>query len=117
MNVCPDILRQRLIIEGIHGIDEIDADGVRRILTGLTCQLGMTPIADTLIFSPDAVSTLHHGVGGFQPWAESGCSLYTWRERRLFTLDIYSCKGFDVQGCVDYISAALRPRQIVWREA
>ena len=117
MNICPEVLRQRLIIEGIHGIDQIDAASVRNILAGLTRQLGMTPIADTLIFSPDAVSTLHHGVGGFQPWAESGCSLYTWRERRLLTLDIYSCKRFDAQDCVDYVATALRPRQILWREA
>lgn len=117
MNICPEILRQRLIIEGIHATEEIDAAGVRRILAGLSRELGMTPISDTVVFSPDAVSTLHHGVGGFQPWAESGCSLYTWRAQRLFTLDIYSCKSFETDICLDYVRQVLRPRQIEWRSA
>jgi S-adenosylmethionine decarboxylase len=117
LNICPDILRQRLIVEGIHGVDEIDAAAVRHILGGLTRHLGMTPIADTLIFSPDSVSELHHGIGGFQAWAESGCSLYTWREQRLFTIDIYSCKGFDAQPCLGFVKDSLNPRQLHWRLA
>ena len=117
MSICPDILRQRLIVEGIHGVAEIDDDGVRRILAALSAHLGMTPIADTLVFSPDAVSRLHHGVGGFQPWAESGCSLYTWRTQRFFTLDIYSCKRFDPQDCLDFVSHHLQPRKLEWRLA
>lgn len=117
MSICPEILRQRLIVEGIHGVDEIDSVAVRQILADLTRDLGMTPIADTLVFSPDAVSKLHHGVGGFQPWAESGCSLYTWRDQRLFTLDVYSCKGFQVETCIDFVNRVLRPNQIEWRSA
>lgn len=116
MGICPDILRQRLIVEGIHGMPHVDEPAVRAVLGGLTRQLGMTPIADTLIFSPDAVSALHHGVGGFQAWAESGCSLYTWRDSRLFTLDIYSCKGFEPHHCVRYVEQALQPVELDWRE-
>lgn len=104
--ICPNIRRQRLIIEGIHSLQAIDDDWVRHFLAGLTEHLGMTAIADTLVFSPDAVSTLHHGVGGFQAWAESGCSLYTWSTSRLFTLDVYSCKAFDTQRCVDFVCHA-----------
>jgi S-adenosylmethionine decarboxylase len=115
LNICPEIVRQRLIVEGIHGVSTIEESNIRTLLSGLTSCLGMTPIADTLIFSPDAVSQLHHGVGGFQAWAESGCSLYTWRESRLFTLDIYSCKAFDKQPCISYINRELRPSQIDWR--
>lgn len=117
MSICPYILRQRLIVEGIYGLASVDETTVCDVLSGLTEQLGMTPIAETLIFSPDAVSLLHHGIGGFQAWAESGCSLYTWRESRLFTLDIYSCKGFDPQHCVTYIQDSLQPVQLDWRLA
>ena len=113
--ICPDILRQRLIIEGIYSMPHIDETGVRQVLEGLTHQLGMTPIADTVIFSPDAVSRLHHGIGGFQAWAESGCSLYTWQESRLFTIDIYSCKGFDAEKCVRYVHDRLMPSALDWR--
>ena len=113
--ICPEILRQRLIVEGIHGMPHIDEAAVRQVLEGLTHQLGMTPIADTVIFSPDAISQLHHGIGGFQAWAESGCSLYTWRESRLFTIDVYSCKGFEAERCVRYAHDTLMPLALDWR--
>ena len=115
MSICPDIVRQRLIVEGIHDLGDIDATTISAFLRGLSDRLGMTPIADTFIFSPDAVSTLHHGIGGFQPWAESGCSLYTWREQRLFALDIYSCKGFCADECLQYVQERLRPYALEWR--
>lgn len=114
--ICPEILRQRLIVEGLYGIAGFDEHKVRTVLADLTGCLRMTPIAETLVFSPDAVSRLHHGVGGFQAWAESGCSLYTWRDSRLFTVDIYSCRGFDPQPCIDYLQQALQPTDLVWRQ-
>ena len=117
MNICPEILRQRLIVEGIYGLPRIDERHVREVLSGLTRRLGMKPIAETVIFSPDAVSTLHHGIGGFQPWAESGCSFYTWRESRLFTLDVYSCKGFAPQDCIEHIRDVLAVKMLDWRKA
>ena len=115
MTIRPDILRQRLLVEGMYGLGSIDETIVGEVLGGLTRRLGMTPIADTLLFSPDAVSRLHHGIGGFQAWAESGCSLYTWRESRLFTIDVYSCKGFDPVDCVEQIRTALQPTLLDWR--
>jgi len=60
----------------------------------------MTPIANLLLFSPDAISQLHHGIGGFPGWAESGYSLYTWCESHLFNLDVYSCKWFDAETAI-----------------
>ena len=113
--ICPEILRQRLIVEGLYGMPCIDATAVRQVLEGLTRRLDMTPIADTVVFSPDAVSRLHHGIGGFQAWAESGCSLYTWRESRLFTIDIYSCKSFESERCVHYVQDTLKPSALDWR--
>jgi S-adenosylmethionine decarboxylase len=115
--LCPEIHRQRLIVEGLYGLQQITEDCVRRILAELTHNMCMTPLADPLIFSPDAVSELHHGIGGFQAWAESGCSLYTWAPQRLFTLDVYSCKPFDEIELVSFASAALRGLEVRWRSA
>lgn len=115
MSLCPEILRQRLIVEGFYGLPIIGEATVRELLSGLSAHLGMTRIADTLVFSPDAVSELHHGIGGYQAWAESGCAFYTWRERRLFTLDIYSCKGFEPRNCLSYVRDALRSGELEWR--
>lgn len=114
--ICPDIQRQRLIIEGIYGLPAISEETVREVLGGLTDCLAMTPIADTLVFSPNSVSKLHHGMGGFQAWAESGCSFYTWRDRHLFTLDIYTCKEIDVNDCITLIRDLLQIERLSWRE-
>ncbi|MCW8905754.1 MAG: S-adenosylmethionine decarboxylase [Sedimenticola sp.] len=89
---------------------------VRQVLQAMTNTLGMKPIAETVIFSPDHVSELHHGIGGFQAWAESGCSLYTWRDYRLFTLDLYSCKPFAVSDCIQKLEVILLPEAIEWRD-
>lgn len=115
MTICPEIFRQRAIIEGLFGVEEISEETVRQVLGIMTETLGMTPIADLLIFSPDHVSDLHHGIGGFQAWAESGCSLYTWREQRLFTLELYSCKPFAVNDCIEKLRETLRVVTIEWR--
>ncbi|MCB1800410.1 MAG: S-adenosylmethionine decarboxylase [Gammaproteobacteria bacterium] len=115
MILCPEIVRQRLVIEGLYGIAAIDRQRVTDVLAGLTRRLQMTPIAAPLLFSPDAVSRLHHGIGGFQAWAESGCSLYTWRESQLFTLDVYSCKRFEARQCLDVVEQQLRPYELNWR--
>lgn len=115
-DVCRDILRQRGIVEGIYGIPEVTDVDIRRVLAALTRALGMQPLAEPLVFSPDEISHLHHGIAGFQPWAESGCSLYTWREPRLFTLDIYSCKGYALVECVDIVVKELQALRTVWRD-
>jgi S-adenosylmethionine decarboxylase len=115
--VCPEIYRQRLIVEGLYRIPAIDEARVRDFFATLSRYMGMTPIAEPVIFSPDAVSRLHHGIGGFQPWAESGCALYTWREQRLFTLDVYSCKPFDNAALANFASAYLDGNQVGWRNA
>lgn len=106
--LCPEIHRQRLIIEGLYGLPAIDEALVRGFFTELTQHMSMTAIAPPMIFSPDAVSKLHHGIGGFQPWAESGCSLYTWREQRLFTVEVYSCKPFDNEAVADFARETMR---------
>ncbi|MDZ7754238.1 MAG: S-adenosylmethionine decarboxylase [Gammaproteobacteria bacterium] len=100
--LCPEILRQRLIIEGLYRIPPPDPAFIRAFLLDLGAALGMHPLCDVLVFSPDEVSELHHGIAGFLPWAESGCSLYTWSERRFFVVEVFSCKAFDADACRDY---------------
>lgn len=114
---CPEIYRQRLVIEGYFSVPTLDESMVERWLTQLTKQLEMQPLSAPVIFSPNQVSELHHGIGGFQPWAESGCSLYTWSEKNLFTLDIYSCKPFRNSTVIDFVRDTLNTHQLHWRNA
>jgi len=112
-NLMPQITRKRFIVEGFYNVD-LDEDFLRSFLVGLSRRLGMTIIAGPLIFSPDKYSRLHHGLGGFVAWTESGCAFYSWSQYKFFTLDIYSCKDFDEDAVLSYVKDALKCSQIVW---
>jgi S-adenosylmethionine/arginine decarboxylase-like enzyme len=53
---------------------------------------------------------------GSYPWAESGCSIYTWSDRRLFSLEIFSCKDFDAGECASFANRALQATECVQRQ-
>lgn len=114
-NLKPEIYRQRLVVEGYYEI-ELDEEFLKRFLQGLSEISGMKIIAGPHIFSPDKFSELHHGLGGFVAWAESGASFYSWRPYGFFTLDIYSCKPFDVNRILAYIKDSLECKRLAWNE-
>jgi S-adenosylmethionine decarboxylase len=112
---CPEIIRQRLVIEGRFCIPPPDAAFIERFLLELSRRLGMRPLTRVLTFSPERHSDLHHGVAGFLPWVESGCSIYTWADKRFFSLEIFSCKPFDEAPCLDYTASRLQARDLITR--
>lgn len=111
-NLCPEIFRKRVMLEGIYTITPPDESFIRDFLSSLSSQLDMHPLAEVLVFSPDKHSNLHHGIAGFIPWVESGCSLYTWKTQKFFTLEIYSCKDFSLEACRDFVSKKMQAEQL-----
>lgn len=114
-NLKPEIQRERLIIEGFYEVD-LDEGFLKNFLHGLSETLHMKVIAGPFIFSPDKFSTLHHGLGGFMAWAESGVAFYSWSHHRFFSLDIYSCKTFNIQQTLDYAREKLKCPRMVWKK-
>ncbi|MEM2739957.1 MAG: S-adenosylmethionine decarboxylase [Candidatus Bathyarchaeia archaeon] len=114
-NLKPEIFRKRIIVEGFYDV-EADEEFVRIFLVDLSRTLGMDIIVGPIVFSPDRYSKLHHGVGGYLAWVGSGVSIYTWRDHRFFTLDVYSCIDFDTATLLSYVSSKLRCSGIVWCE-
>lgn len=110
--LCPEIFRKRAMLEGLYTINRPDEKFIRDFLTGLSTHLGMHPLAEVLVFSPDNHSNLHHGIAGFIPWVESGCSLYTWEKQKFFTLEVYSCKEFSLQRCYEYVERKMRAEKL-----
>ena len=110
--LCPEIFRKRVTLEGLYRIELPDEHFIRKFLTGLSNHLGMQPLAEVLVFSPNEHSNLHHGIAGFIPWVESGCSLYTWEEQKFFTLEIYSCKEFSIESCYHFVAEKMRAEQL-----
>lgn len=112
-NLKPEIYRERLVVEGYYGVN-LAAGFLERFLKGLGEAVGMKLIAGPYIFSPDKFSELHHGLGGFVAWAESGVLFYSWSRHRFFTLDVYSCKPFDVDLVLAYVKDKLLCGQLAW---
>ncbi|MGQ9545379.1 MAG: S-adenosylmethionine decarboxylase, partial [Candidatus Bathycorpusculaceae bacterium] len=109
-NLRPEIYRERLLIEGIYRVC-LDEVFLEHFLKGLSEAVGMKLIAGPYIFSPDKFSELHHGLGGFVAWAESGVAFYSWSRYRFFTLDVYSCKPLDVDQLLAYVKSKLQCEQ------
>lgn len=78
----------------------------------------MTPLTKPFIFSPNKRNhLLHHGIAGFMGWAESGCSIYTWDKFNFLTVEIYTCKKFDVKKAVDFVKTFFKCNKITFEES
>ena len=51
------------------------------------------------------------GISGFVIIAESHVSIHTFPQKRFFTLDIFSCKEFDLQLALDFILELFAPKK------
>ncbi len=114
-NLKPEILRERLIIEGFYEA-VLDEEFLKNFLLKMSSTLELKPIVGPLTFSPDRFSELHHGLGGFLAWAESGVAFYSWSEHKFFTLDIYSCKPLNVNMVLDYVKRELKCKTLEWQK-
>jgi S-adenosylmethionine decarboxylase len=112
----PQIIRKRLIIEGFYRV-EITHEFIKKFLKELSNLLEMTIILEPIIFSPNnKAHSIHSGLAGFMAWVESGVSFYTWSNYKFFTLDVYTCKDFEVKKAVKFIEEALNSPKLVYEE-
>ena len=73
-------------------------------------KLEMTKIMPPYVFKYDGGTVKEDwGISGVVLIAESHIALHTFPEKEFFTLDIFSCKDFDVRLAVDFISDVLDP--------
>lgn len=104
-DLAPDILRQRLVIEGVpaHPVD----DGlIRSYLSALSRAVDMVQLIEPVTHRSDL-----YGWAGWIHWETSGAHFYAWEQPRLFfSVDLYTCKAFDVDTAVaftqDFLSAS-----------
>lgn len=96
MKLCPNILRQRLLIEAIYSI-EVNEEVINNYLSKLCNELGLTPASN----KPYINCTLgigkieNQGYEAFLPLIESGISIYTWEKDKFVAILIFTCKEFD----------------------
>lgn len=94
-NLAPDIIRQRLLIEGFFNI-ELNEEKIKDYFKFITKKLNLRMYGNPIIFSPGGEGKKENqGYDAFVPLIDSGISLYVWSNRKFISLIIYTCKSFD----------------------
>ncbi|MFA6214609.1 MAG: adenosylmethionine decarboxylase [Candidatus Micrarchaeia archaeon] len=82
-----------------------DVNFVFNFLDELPSMIGMTKIMPPYTFSYSGLKPEDWGVSGIVLIAESHISIHTFPEKNYASLDIFSCKDFDVESATDIIAS------------
>ena len=94
-DLAPDIVRQRLLLEGRFSVD-VDEAVIRRFLRELPTALGLRTYGEATVFAPAGLGRdANEGYDAFVPLIDSGVSLYVWSAARFLALIVFTCKAFD----------------------
>lgn len=93
---APDVLRQRLLVEGYYRIGKIDEAKIREFFKFITDALQLRVYDEPIIFSPGGDGKAENqGYDAFIPLIDSGICLYIWTAKKFVSSIIYTCKNFD----------------------
>jgi S-adenosylmethionine decarboxylase len=107
-NLAPDIVRQRLLIEGFYGID-IGRSAIERYFEELAVRLNLRTYATPTIFSPgEEGRTQNQGYDAFMPLIDSGISLYVWTAQHFLSIVIFTCKTFNIHDALEFTDGFFR---------
>jgi hypothetical protein len=96
-DLAPEIVRQRLVVEGVPAAP-IDAEQIRHYLSELSRVIDMVQLIEPVTHCSDL-----YGWAGWIHWETSGAHFYAWEQPRLFfSVDVYTCKAFDVDTAVSF---------------
>ncbi len=83
-----------------------DAGLVYDILLNLPTLMGMTPMTLPYVVKWKDKWADTPGVSGFVMIAESHISIHTFPEENYVFIDVFSCKGFDIDKAAEYLTKA-----------
>jgi S-adenosylmethionine decarboxylase len=106
-DLAPTVFRQRLVIEGTCSAPIDDGD-IRRYLSQLSSVCEMHLLLDPVTHRSD-----RYGWAGWVHWETSGAHFYAWENPLFFSVDIYTCKPFNVERAVEFTRAFFGAAQIV----
>jgi S-adenosylmethionine decarboxylase len=96
------------MVDGYNGNFEALAsvEAVTNFLDTLPTEIGMTKIMPPYVFKYDGGDKPEDwGVSGFVIIAESHISIHTFPEKGYFSIDIFSCKDFDIPAALEIIKS------------
>ncbi len=110
-DLAPSIVRQRLVIEGTPARPVAAAD-ISDYLVSLSEVCDMTVLLEPVTHRSD-----RYGWAGWIHWETSGAHFYAWeRPLMFFSVDIYTCKAFDVARTVEFTRDYFDADKIVAKE-
>lgn len=113
-DLAPEITRQRLILEGtLH--NPFSPQDMTVYCKEMTKVLDMK-----MVTSPMCNHSPQYGWCAYTHWEESGMHIYSWDDRSpsFFSIDIYTCKKFNVEDAVKYTQEFFGDKLIdlVWKD-
>jgi len=110
-NLAPNLIRQRLIIEGTTK----KIVGQKQIKEYL---LELAKVTNMKVLSGPYTDTAHEmGESGWIHWKTSGAHFYSYSTSPpLFTIDTYTCKPFSIKKVVEFTKKYFNAIDLVWKE-
>lgn len=102
-----------LILEAYGCPQELlgDLGLISQTLDAYPAQLDMTKIMPPYVFTYKGTVPDDWGVSGVVLIAESHISIHTFPDKGFVTLDIFSCRDFDVDAAIDYFCSVFKPER------
>ncbi len=110
-NLAPNLIRQRLIIEGTTK-KIVEPEQIKDYLLKLAEVTKMEVLS-----APEAHSAHDMGYGGWIHWKSSGAAFYSYPTNPpLFTVDCYTCKPFSAVEAAEFTRKYFSALELVWKE-
>jgi S-adenosylmethionine decarboxylase len=101
-DLAPEIIRQRLLIEGIYSAN-ITRESVESYLLGVASHLDLRTYGSPIVHAPGGLGKdENEGFDAFIPLIDSGISLYVWSSVKFFAIVLFTCKSFDTELALSY---------------
>lgn len=114
-DLAPDIVRQRLLIEGYYSTD-IDSSAVERYLIEVAKHLDLRTYGMPIVHAPAGAGKRdNEGFDAFIPLIDSGISLYVWSKKHFFAVVLFTCKSFDVESALAFTRCFFGAQEIEYR--
>jgi hypothetical protein len=110
-DLAPEIYRQRAVIEGYPN-KPLKAQEIKDYLTGLSDTLKMITLIEPITHRSPS-----YGEAAWIHRETSGAHFYAWDVPRLFfSVDIYTCKKFDIKDAVEYTKSFFSIEGVEFKE-
>ncbi len=114
-NIAPNILRQRLLIEGYYQV-KVDKQFIDTYFKKITRSLKLKMYGKPIIFSPGGLGKEdNQGYDAFVPLIDSGISVYVWANAKFLSLIIYTCKSFDEKIALTVTKKIFKLKKVVYQ--